>query len=430
MVRSPALVKSVYDEPRIISHAPVRPPERPAPAPARLLELQHTAGNRYVTRLLNTRLIQRVERELLWPDQLVHFTTKATLEPGAIEVEKGTRGKVSTVPTSGPVDVRLLDGQHVNTSVKADPAQLDFPPSGPLWEERAEAWGWVWVVGPGIGVELVIKKTDNKEQKLAEGQAYAKFVQGEVGKMAQNRVGHSMLDQFDPGRLGGTMKKVDKQDGPFRGLTVVIGAKDDNIETTDMAGRSATGGGVFSGTRIPRVNFPMPRPGQEVPIPKSHPAKLTEGGVKGHLDSPDTLQPLHLVLYHEFAHAYLKQIGVADRLRLLGAEDTPGIPKKITKVLGVRVNPEGDYSDAIEEELVVGLHGAGGLPFGENAYRCGAGTGQRHTYTAVGVEADPEVSNELQIRAAAAPPTIYEALIKLGATPQQAAYIVRGELIQ
>lgn len=425
-------MKPIYDEPRITEQARTRPPERPTPPPARLLELQHTAGNRFVARMLSARLIQRVERERLWPQQLVHFTGKATVEPGPIEVDAGTRGKVSTVPASGPVDVFLVDGQHVNKTVKADPAQLDFPPNELLWEERAEAWGWVWVVAPGVGVELVIKKTDDREAKLAEGKAYAKFVQGELVKMAGNRVGHAMLDQFDPARLGGTFKKVDKQDGPFKGLTVVIGAKDDNIETTDMAGRSNTGGGVFSGTRIPRINFPMPRPDKEVPIPKSSPAMLTEAGVKGHRDSPDTVQPLHLVLYHEFVHAYLKQIGVADRLRLLGAEDTPGIPPKITKVTGVRPEsvPEGDYSDAIEEELVVGLHGGSGLPFAENAYRCGAHIGQRLTYTAVGVDADPEVTAELQIRAAAAPPAIYDALIRLGATHKQAAYVARGELAQ
>ncbi len=402
------------------------------PSTARLLELQRTAGNQSVHRLLGavrSRRIQRVERERLWPQQLVRFGKKATVEPGAIEVAEGASGTVTAVPANGPVDVRLLGGPNADRTVKADPALLDLPAVDFKPEERDALWGWVWVVAPGVGVELVLKKGDVKEKKLEEGRAYARWVTGELERMGANPVGRGMLDQFDPARLGGAFKKVDKQDGPFRGLTVVIGAKDANIETTDMAGRTDTGGGVFKGTAIPRINLPMPRPGEKVPIPKSHPATLTEAGVAGHRDSPDVVQPMHLVLYHEFVHAYLKQIGVADRLRQLGNQ-MPGVPEKITKVRGVRPEsvPEGDYSDAIEEELVVGLHGGAGLPFAENAYRCAGKIGPRFTYAAVGVDADKDLTDELQRKAAAAPPAIYDALIRLGANPKQAAFVATGKV--
>ena len=395
-----------------------------------MLQLQRHAGNHATAALLRKRIpgrvLARMPRERLWPELAVAFGKNVPpLDPGKLRVAPGTRAVVTKVPPSDAVEVRIHGGEHAGKEVKVDPAHLE-PAVGEFKANRRDApWGWVWEVAPGIGVEA-LKQPDQKDQGEAGAKAYADFIAGEVRRLSGGPVGATMLGQFDPTGLGTPFTRVKDAAGPYRELTVVIGQPigAPDIKTGDFGGRRDDGKQVFSDPRVPRISMPArPAPGQRVELPQSSPAAVTSEGVTGHPDFPGTTQPFDAILYHELVHSYLKQTGVADRLRLLGTGGTEALGgKKDSSFKGFFARGN-DTPDSIEELLVVGVHGGKALPLSENSYRCSRGYSLRNTYKAVGVYEDPEVAKLAAANIAPSPKSIHAALVEVGLTDDQARYV-------
>jgi hypothetical protein len=272
-------------------------------------------------------------------------------------------------------------------------------------ERRAE-WGSVYEVAPGIGVEVM----------KGEDPSYAKFISQQLHEIGGAVTGRALLQQFDPRAIGAYFRQVKDQEGPYRGLTVVIGQpqemvlKNRNIQTGEFGGRAKTGKPAWDKPQIPRINFfqPSEKP-QEI---GASGAFVTSEGIVGHKDFPRP-QPFDVVLLHEFIHAYLSQLGVAKRLRELGQGKTRDWKPLFTQ------NP-----DAVEEQLVVGILGGKGLPFAENVYRQGKGYEPRTTYKAVEIMGDKDL--EAWLKTGINVTSIYRALIEAGLGHEQAQFVAGG----
>lgn len=286
------------------------------------------------------------------------------------------------------------------------------PPALPEPKSVQTDWGSVVTLAPGIGIELVGPANDD----------YVTFIRDQMTTMSATETGAQMLSAFGPGKPG----RTPATSGPYQGLTVLIApppqltgkfAKPPEIKTEDVGPRAGDKGArVHSGPKLPRIQFfELKDQAQKIGTEGNAMFDKTRGGVTGHKDFPDTVQPFDVVLYHEFGHAYLSHLGVSGRLR------EPKIADKL------RVKQD---ADAAEEELVVGLLAGHGLALAENAYRCERGRVElRTSYKAVKIEKDEGVKESLW-KDAAPKPVLVDAIKKLGAPPfsdKEAAYIATGE---
>ena len=133
-----------------------------------------------------------------------------------------------------------------------------------------------------------------------------------------------------------------------------------------------------------------------------------------------------MILFHELIHAHLHSIGVGTRLRELGQKDKP--PAIVVGALReIKVPPNANPEDSVEEALVVGIIGGKGLAQSENAYRCQRGYTLRPSYKSVGIdEGRQKVEAHDWTTVATTPKQIKDALTAVGLSEQQAAFVAGG----
>jgi hypothetical protein len=274
--------------------------------------------------------------------------------------------------------------------------------------ERKTVWGKVVEVAPGIGVEV----------QSGQGDSYVDFICQQIQKIQGSEVGTALLHQFNPKRLGEPFRMVKDQEGPLKGITVLIG-QPGNVKSTRLINTIEQGGYQKDGKKtwgnpensIPRINFfDLPGYGKEEQIGTTS-AVVTHRGVEKHRDFPKDVQSFDTVLFHELVHAYISQLGVARRLRSLGDNLTNTLPPLI-----------GD-PDSIEEQLVVGLAGGAGLYFSENRYRLEQRQQKRDTYLANKLD---ETSDKGDLITWLQGVNIQEALERAGLTRDQANFVSGG----
>ena len=182
------------------------------------------------------------------------------------------------------------------------------------------------------------------------------------------QIGRSLLAEFDPAGPGKYRSLTTDQKDPYFGVTVLIGLPSKikpRLETRDMGPLISGDQRANNGPTIPRIHFFKPPAPQEKPLAIAEgSATVTAKGVEGHLDFPGEVQPFDAVLFHEFGHAFLSQIGVSKEI-----------------------------NDSQEEQIVVGIMSARGLVSGENAYRCERGYKLRNSYLDANIPHDTAMAS-------------------------------------
>lgn len=303
-------------------------------------------------------VLARVARELLWPEQRVRFLR------GEWE---GKTGIVQAVPASGKVHVRIVGAASRLTDVDPDDLAVDEIAIDPT-PSGGDAGPNIWTVAPGIAID-------------ATNEGFRDFVVANLRIIASTRTGKAILAQFGVGDRA--LREVKQGSGGYAGYALVIteatfmkprfGApKYPEIETKTVKGYEA-GRRIVTGatsTHIPLTVLMGPPDGPDAKFVGNPNAGLADErvevratGVYNHRDFPGATQPFDVVLFHELMHAYMRQLGVSNRLA--DRED------RISAVLGERgiKAPTGKADDTVEEMLVVGLMGGKAMPVTENAYR-------------------------------------------------------------
>jgi hypothetical protein len=349
-----------------------------------------------------------VARDRLWPSLRVRL--------GAPVEHRGKLGTVDSVPPQGAVPVRVDD-----QIIEVDPADLELIP---IVVQKGQAkvtarWGKVFEVAPGIGVDV---------RGNPPSETFVDFIVTHLQTVAATPVGAAVLAQFDP-REGSRVRTPPTGTGAYAGLSVIIRAPAQPvIETKSLRGMKEAGTPDFSGDpgeQIPWVKFPEPpQDPNAAKIIAGSSARVTTSGLEGHADFPATTEQFDVILFHEMIHAHLHSTGVTVRLRELGRPDTAPALGALNGIdLPGGANPE----DSVEEALVVGIIGGKGVALSENAYRCQRGLTLRPSYRAVGInEGQQQVEAHPWPTVATSPTQIKAALMAVGLTEQQAAFVAGG----
>jgi hypothetical protein len=259
-------------------------------------------------------------------------------------------------------------------------------------------------------------------------ETFVDFIVAHLQTVAATPIGAAMLAQFDP-REGFRVRTPATGTGPYAGLSVVISAPADPIiETKSVRGLKSTGARDFSGEpgeKIPWIKFAEPPPVSDpAKIITGTTARVTTDGIESHADFPTTTQQFDVILFHELIHAHLHSIGVGVRLRELGQNDKP---PALAALNGITVPGGANPEDSVEEALVVGIIGGKGIALSENAYRCQRGYTLRPSYKSVGIdEGQEQVEAHDWTTVATTPTQIKAALLAVGLTEQQAAFVAGG----
>ena len=366
-------------------------------------------------------VIQRAKREDLAVEQSVYFPNMTVVHGWWIK--PGTKGIVRKVQEKDDIEIEIITGQFMGETVKVDPSSIEaeFKPN----ERKIREWGSVWEVRPGIGVEVP-----------NGNQSYLKFIMEQLDIIGKTQVGKKMIDRFSENE---SFRKVQNQEGPYKGLTVIIGQPPDLkqspgnrsnqtsrlIQTGKMGGRTVIGTKIFGDPNfmIPEIRLHN-RPAESSPVDyvgaQDKGVMVTPTGIRGHPDFNKT-QPYDVILYHELVHALIAQLGVASRLAEIDTQIN----------LGYQIPPGIFKDDHVEEQLVVGIMGGLGLSFSENAYRKEKRYDQRERYKAVGIgeglepQGKPEASDMKKFDENTVKGEIYLALRKAGLREDQALYVVQ-----